>query len=455
MLNNEGWSLLFILLAVLLLLAAGFMQMGRDRSMERRLRYSGGAADTAMGIALRATGITMLAVLPGAIYLQGLLRIGMALSLGAGFALMLCVLMPRLRRSGGGALTVAQAVAPDRKSRVAFACVSILSLLMLAAGGISLLARIVASVFSLHYTIALFACTLLCTLLALLCSTSSRLAMDHIQIILTLFGLIAVPLLAMATKITAVWPALKAAFTVVGQSDMLGVRIVSDLLWGAGALGCVQVMHRAFGARNGAHARRGSRQGAWLICGMIALCALVGLLGRAVDDDLVVETAAETVLLQMAGQPTLPMAVQALLVTTLTTTVMMAVQGALSLMGNMAAWDIVLPLTNQRQERPLRIAADGAAVVAGALCFVLALNSGISLTTFACAGFMVSSVLAAYLVMKTWGGVVTPRGALRGLVMGTLVAAVWLIIPFTSRLGMLGVIPCVAATVLPMCFWIA
>ena len=60
MLNQEGWSLLFILIMVLAALGLGLAQMGREKDMAQSLRASGGAADTAVGAVLRCAGPLLL-----------------------------------------------------------------------------------------------------------------------------------------------------------------------------------------------------------------------------------------------------------------------------------------------------------------------------------------------------------------------------------------------------------
>ena len=123
MLNREGWSLLAILLFFLALLGAGFAHMGRERSVADRLREGGGAADTAAGLVVAAGGVVLLAIVPGTLYLYGLSRLLMPLSLAAGACALLCGVLPRLRAAAPRALSAAELYSQASAPRAAFAVI--------------------------------------------------------------------------------------------------------------------------------------------------------------------------------------------------------------------------------------------------------------------------------------------------------------------------------------------
>ena len=181
MLNREGWSLLAILVLLLAHLGAGFAQLGRERTLEERLRPGGGAADTALGLAQAGAGALLLAAVPGALYTGGLARLLLPLSLLLGVWALLLVLRPRL-------------VPPQGPARAAFAGAAALQALLLSAASIALLGRVIAGVFSLHTTLALLSAAALSALLALLCGPLARRRMDRLQTALLAALLAGLPL---------------------------------------------------------------------------------------------------------------------------------------------------------------------------------------------------------------------------------------------------------------------
>ncbi len=446
MLNEEGWSLLFILLGLLALLGAGFAGMGRERSMEHRLRVDGGALGTAAGIVLRSCGVVLLAVLPGTVYLFGLARMGMALSLMAGLIALLFFLLPRLRRVCPQARTLPQVFEGNKLARMALASVLLMSLMALAAGALSLLARVFASVFSLHYGIALAAAAAMGILLSLLCGTDAMRRMEWVQAFLTLFGLVAVPVTAAligGRQDQALQTMLAGAFERMQSGRPLALDLLSDALWGVGALGLASLSQRVFSVRKERAARVGGRIGGAITALMVLLAAASGLVGRMVDDGLAGQTAAETVFLQAAGNEALAVPVQALLITAMVTALLLFFVDALRTAGSLSAWDIAQPLWGETRERPLLFSANAAAVLMGLAAFLLALNANVPLLRYACAGFLFAAVAGVCLLSRALGKK-SGKGAWRGLAAGTIMAAVWLVLPWTREMDMIGVLPCAA-----------
>ncbi len=239
MLNREGWSLLAILLFFLALLGAGFAHMGRERSVADRLREGGGAADTAAGLVVAAGGVVLLAIVPGTLYLYGLSRLLMPLSLAAGACALLCGILPRLRAAAPRALSAAELYSRASAPRAAFAVIGAMSALGLATGAIALLGRVIAGVFSLHQTLALGAAALLCAILALLCGPQSRRRMDRLQVLLLVGLLAALPASAVlhsGDNDNTLAAVLASAFSRLATGNPVPVDMLSDL--GAAALLC-------------------------------------------------------------------------------------------------------------------------------------------------------------------------------------------------------------------------
>lgn len=405
MLNREGWSLLAILLFFLALLGAGFAHMGRERSVADRLREGGGAADTAAGLVVAAGGVVLLAIVPGTLYLYGLSRLLMPLSLAAGACALLCGVLPRLRAAAPRALSAAELYSRASAPRAAFAVIGAMSALGLATGAISLLGRVIAGVFSLHQTLALGAAALLCAILA-------------------------------------------SAFSRLDTGNPVPVDMLSDLGWGLGVLGAVSLLSRATAVQEEYAARYGGRIGAALLALLTVLSAAAGLLGRMVEEGLTTLAAAETVLLQEATNAVLPAPVSALLVAALTMGLLLSAQGLLRAAGNLLAWDVAEPVLKGKQERPLCRTADGIAVAGAALAFLLALDQSAALTNMAQAAFLLGAVLGAGLALRAFGRPTTVLGAWVSLAAGAGVVVAWTAVPALRNLGMLGALPSAGAVAL-------
>ncbi|MGI5884590.1 MAG: hypothetical protein ACOX83_06465 [Candidatus Spyradocola sp.] len=451
MLNREGWSLLAILLFFLALLGAGFAHLGRERSLGERLSAGGGAADTAAGLVAAAGGVVLLAVAPGTLYLYGLARIGLPLSLAAGEIALLCAILPRLRAAAPGALSAPELYSRDRLPRAAFAVVAAASALLLAAAGISLLARVIAGVFALHQTLALAAAALLCLVLALLCGPQARRRMDRGQAVLLAVLLSALPAVAVWTGSAGEENLVELLGGALARADTgrpLFADVLSDLCWGVGALGAVSLLVRAMAVREAYAVQHGTRIGAVLVALLTVLAAAAGLLVRGVDAGLSTPAAAETALLQGAVNTALPAPVSALLVAAMTTALLLSAAGLLRAVGDLLAWDVLAPALGQTQERPLCRAADGIAVAGAVVAFLLWLNRSDPLTGMAQAAFLLGAVLGTGLLLRALGAAPTARGAWGSLAAGTAVAVVWTAVPSLRALGMIGALPCAAAVAL-------
>lgn len=446
MLNREGWSLLAILLFFLALLGAGFAHMGRERSVADRLREGGGAADTAAGLVVAAGGVVLLAIVPGTLYLYGLSRLLMPLSLAAGACALLCGVLPRLR-----ALSAAELYSQASAPRAAFAVIGVMSALGLATGAISLLGRVIAGVFSLHQTLALGAAALLCAILALLCGPQSRRRMDRLQALLLVGLLAALPasaILHSGDNDNTLAAVLASAFSRPDTGNPVPVDMLSDLGWGLGVLGAVSLLSRATAVQEEYAARYGGRIGAALLALLTVLSAAAGLLGRMVEEGLTTLAAAETVLLQEATNAVLPAPVSALLVAALTMGLLLSAQGLLRAAGNLLAWDVAEPVLKGKQERPLCRTADGIAVAGAALAFLLALDQSAALTNMAQAAFLLGAVLGAGLALRAFGRPTTVLGAWVSLAAGAGVVVAWTAVPALRNLGMLGALPSAGAVAL-------
>lgn len=451
MLNREGWSLLAILLFFLALLGAGFAHMGRERSVADRLREGGGAADTAAGLVVAAGGVVLLAIVPGTLYLYGLSRLLMPLSLAAGACALLCGVLPRLRAAAPRALSAAELYSRASAPRAAFAVIGAMSALGLATGAIALLGRVIAGVFSLHQTLALGAAALLCAILALLCGPQSRRRMDRLQVLLLVGLLAALPASAVlhsGDNDNTLAAVLASAFSRLDTGNPVLVDMLSDLGWGLGVLGAVSLLSRATAVQEEYAARYGGRIGAALLALLTVLSAAAGLLGRMVEEGLTTLAAAETVLLQEATNAVLPAPVSALLVAALTMGLLLSAQGLLRAAGNLLAWDVAEPVLKGKQERPLCRTADGIAVAGAALAFLLALDQSAALTNMAQAAFLLGAVLGAGLALRAFGRPTTVLGAWVSLAAGAGVVVAWTAVPALRNLGMLGALPSAGAVAL-------
>ena len=447
MLNQEGWSLLFILIMVLAALGLGLAQMGREKDMAQSLRASGGAADTAVGAVLRCAGPLLLAVIPGAVYRGGFARAGVAVSAAVGYAVLLAVLAPALRRRDGAALTLPELAAEEKGVRALWAALCSVQALLVAGGALAMTVRILAGVFSLHYTIALAACAGLCLLLTALCGPQSRLRMDRLQGALLVLLLVGLPAAA-AVLFDGTKAAVLSGLALQESGAQLGLGVASDALWCVGILGLALPAQRVLGAENARSARRCGIAGGLLAAALVLLAAFAGLLGRSVDAELSGLTASETVLMQMAEGAALPQPVSALFVGALVTTLLLTAQDALRALGGWVSWDVVGNLSGQTRERPLLRVQLGAALAAGLAAFALGLSATVPLEWFALGACLLGAVLLPGLALRACGRKAHPLGAACGLGLGTLMAVVWMAVPQLRDMGMLGAVPCAGLSLL-------
>ena len=451
MLNQEGWSLLLILVMLLAALGLGLARMGQERNMAQCLRAGGGSACTAVGAVLRCAGPLLLAVIPGAIYRAGIARAGVALSGAAGYAVLLAVLAPRLRWKNADALTLPELAAKEKGVRALWASLCAVQALLMAGGALTMTARILAGVFSLHYTIALAACAGICLLITALCGALSRLRMDWLQCALLVALLVGLPVTAVllfdGTK-----AALLGGLAVQETGAQLGLGIASDALWCVGILGLALPIQRVLGATDDKSARRGGIAGGILAALLVLLAAFAGLLGRSVDAGLSGLAASETVLMQMAEGTALPLPLGALFIGALVTTLLLTAQDALRALGGWVSWDVVGSLTGQTRERPLMRIQLAVALAAGLAAFALGLSASVPLEWFALGACLLGAVLMPGLMLRACGRAVHPLGAYCGLGLGTLMAAVWLAVPLLRETGMLGAIPCAGLSLLLQLF---
>ena len=449
MLNEEGWSLLMILAAVIALLGMGYIFMGWEKTMAGRLRSGGGAADTAMGLTVRAAGFALLGVIPGSLYLGGAGRILQAASLCAGLAVLLCWMLPKLRAQEPGALTAAEICAKDKAARMGLGAVEILSLLAMTAGALAMAARVLASVFSLHTTISLGAAALLSLLLAMLCGAAARKNMDRLGVAMAAGTVIAAFVLVQMALDPVELPLAELLAPKNAPSATGWTTVASDVLWGVGAIGLAAFAHRALAAESEEAARQGGRTGALAIALLALLCAGAGLLGRAADATLESQTAAETILIQIVTMESLPKPFSAVLTAGLTAALLLSAQAMMTEIGSIAAWDIALPLTGETREKPLMRTAMGAAALSAAAAFALALDPNRPLQDYALLGLLLSTVTAAFLWVRVCEWEACPLGEWIGLGLGAAAAVGWALIPATRQLGMIGAIPCAMLTLLP------
>lgn len=448
MLNQEGWSLLILILLLLLEMGLGFAKMGRERLMAQQLQHSSDGLRASAGVLLRCIGVLVLAVIPAAAYRGGAVGLGMALSVSAGLVVLLTVLVPGLRKRNAQALTLPEALGKTRGVRAVYAVLSGLQALILASGACTLAARLLAGVFSLHYTIALGACAALILLLTALCGAQSREKMDGVSsglLILTMLGIFG----AVLVKGADAFDNLKLI-----QEDavqMLALDIPSDLFWGVSALGLMLPAQRLFGENTKQHRRTGAIAGG-CAAALMLISALIGWLGQAVDASLVGQTAAETVLMQTTLSIGLPVPVSAALLAVMVVVLLLFAQDALHMLGLWVSWDLVQPTAQEMRERPLLRWALAVSLAGAFAAFGLGWNANIPIRTYALAGLLSGSVLAPGLLLNLLGRKVNPLGTYCGLGLGMLMAIVWLLVPQLRQMDMLGALPCAGLSVLLQLF---
>ena len=449
MLNYEGWCLLVILSALIAHMLLALPHMHTERAMQTRLTGHGGTLSTAVGTVLRACGTMVLAVIPSAVCRGGVTRLGLPAFFAAGIAVLLCLLVPRIKARSAHALTLCEAVSGDAWTRAGLGALSALAALLSAAAAVGMVARMFAYVFSLHYMIALAAATALALMLTLLCGARARRAMDPMQSVLLTILLIGTPVAAFLLSDNATQALQPLQQPVAMESDLIWT-ILADLGAGIGALGLLLPAQHLFSAQKPTALRKGGIIASAVTAVLTLLACIAGLAAHAVGIKLDSIPAAETVLTQIAELSALPNPLSALLNAALLTTLLLFAQSALHFVGNAVAWDVVQPLNRQEKDRPLCLLADGVALIACALTFPLSMNAANTpLAWYVRDALLLGSVAGSFLLLRAFGTKTSRLGQRIGLAAGAAVVLVAWLLPLPEKYKLLGAIPAVLAATLP------
>ena len=448
MLNHEGWCLMLILCALITLLLIGLPHMRTEKTVEKRLAAEGNWLWTAAGTALRACGVLVLAVIPSSAYRGGVMRLGLPIFCSVGLAALLCVLLPRIRGRGAQAQTLCQAAAHDCWVRAGLGALCACGALVSAAAAVSMVARMFAYVFSLHYMIALGASVGLALVLTLLCGAQSRHAMDRLQIVLLTVLLIGTPAAALFVSENAN-EALQALALSGGHESADIWDVLCDLCAGLGAAGLLLPAQTLFSEHNPVVLRKSGIAASAGIAVLMLLAALAGFMACAAGIELTTVSAAETVLTQIAELSTLPHLVSGVLSAALLTTLLMYAQAALHFFGTTVAWDIVQPLTHGHTERPAALMAELISAAACVLTFVLAMYPNTPLEWYVRMVLLCGSVICSLLVLQVCGVKAGATGQRIGLAAGAAVILITLLLPIPEKWKILGALPAALLTALP------
>lgn len=452
MLNHEGWCLLLILSALIALMLLALPHMRTERAMQTRLTSHGGALCTAIGTVLCACGTMVLAVIPAAVYRGGVTRLGLSVFAAAGIAVLLCLLVPRIKVRCTYELTLCEAASHDAWTRAGLGAVCALAALLSASAAVAMVARMFAYVFSLHYMIALSAAVALALVLTLLCGARARRAMDPMQVLLLTILLIGTPAAALLLSDNAA-QALQSSVLLAAQEPDLAVTLLTDLCAGIGALGLMLPAQHLFSVQKLIALRKGGIISTAAAAVFMLLAAFAGLASHAVGVQAESIPAAETVLTQIAELAALPNPLSALLNAALLTTLLFYAQAALHFAGNTVSWDVVQPLVRQDKDRVLSFAADAAAMAVCALTFPLCMNAAnMPLTWYVRDALLLSSVAGGFLLLRAFDAKTSKLGQRIGLAAGAAVVLIVWLVPLPEKYKLLGAIPAVLAAVLLQLF---
>ena len=451
MLNHEGWCLLLILCAVIALLLLALPRMRTERTIAQRLPACASSVWTAAGVVLRACGVLTLVVIPSAIYRSGMMRLGLPVFCAAGLAVLLCMLVPRIRQRAPQALTMCQAVAEDKWTRAGLGALSAAAAWIGAAAAVSMAARMFAYVFSLHYMISLGASVGLALMLTLLCGAQSRHVMDKLQFALLAVLLIGTPVAALLLSDNTS-AALQAFVHSYGQGAQIGMDLLCDLCAGLGALGLLLPSQMLFAEHKPSVLRKSGIAASAVIAVLMLLAALSGFAGRALGIGLESIPASETILTQIAELSALPQPVSALLTAALLTSLLMYAQAALHFFGTTLSWDVIQPLTHRHTERPAALWADCLSAAACLLTFLLAMNVNTPLAWYARDVLLCGAVIGTFLMFHACGGKAGKMGSRIALVAGADAVFITWLLPLPEKWKILGAVPAAVLTVLPLLF---
>ena len=448
MLNHEGWCLLGILSALIALMLLALPHMRAERSAQARLISHDGIMGTALGTVLRTCGAMVLAVVPAAVYQGGTVRLGLPVFCAVGVAVLFCLLVPRIKARCPHAMTLCEAVARDAWTRAGLGTVTAIAALISAAAAVSMVARMFAYVFSLHYMIALGAVVGLTFALTLLCGVRARRRMDGLQFLLLMALLIGTPVAALVLSGDAA-QAVQFLTQTVAQDADAAMDILVDACAGIGMLGLMLPAQHLFSGQKPAAMRKGGILAAAGVAVLLLLSALGGVAARSVGIKLETIPAAETALTQIAELTALPNPLSAVFNAALVTTLLLYAQAALHFVGMTVAWDVVQPLTHQDKERPLVIAADWVAPLACAFTFLLARNPNTPLAWYVRDVLLLGAVMGSFLLARAFGAKPGRLARRIGLVAGVAVVLILWLLPLPEKYKLLGAIPAMLFALLP------
>ena len=409
MLNDEGWVLLLFLVLFISILLLGLRRLKADSSMTERLTVSEGDFSRNTGVFLRLTGSCVLCVVPGMLYRNSIPACVSLLSLLTGTGVLLFVLLPKIKDGNG--LTPAEALSLTEKPRAYFAFVSLLPTFILLSAALSLAARFVSGVFSLHYVIALSAVTGITLLLCLLKNNNSRSVSYRYAAFLPVLALAGLIVYLAAVRGDLLLPFLKETLQIPISFEESLLPLLSCACMGLGVPGLLLPIQRSV-----ASPHPGKKKN-FLAFVLFALCLLSagfsGFFGSLVDASLSDAASCETILLQLASWAALPSPVRGAMCAVLILLPLLYVSDGLKTVSSIFVWDILPPAPDKKLLSITRFFV----LILAVLLFLSALPEKVPLTEYATLALLLSAPLGMVFLTKKRSG----KRTLLALLFGELI----------------------------------
>ncbi|GEM_PF-6401932 len=445
MLNDEGWVLLLFLVLYIAMLLLGFRKLRPEITLSERLTINDGIFSRDTGVFLRLCGLASLAVVPGMLYSGGLLMATGIVSLLIGAAVLLFVILPKLSALPG--LTPTDKLKLSPKMRIFLSAFSLVSTFVLTAGALSLSARFVAGVFSLHYVIALGGVTLSVLLLCLLKNAAGRAVSDRFAAFLPIAALLALCVCLYFFKHNKLSDFLNEHLI---MSDISPLSILSCACMGLGLPGLLLPSLR-FSASQ-CKKKKGVLAFSFFAI-LLLLAGALGSFGVLADDTLSDTVSSETILLQLSNWVVLPKPLRGVLSAILIFLPMLYAQDGLKAMGNCIVWDLVQPCKPILPERKLLNLTNAAVPILLFPAFLCALPATLPLKQYLTLALLLSVPLGMVFAAGSFGKTLPSKRLLIALLFGEGISVLCFVFSmFIADLGFLPALPAALVTLLPL--WI-
>ena len=463
--SNEVWILIAFVIYLLVMLTIGMLYFKKTKNSEDY--FLGGRKLGGWVAALSAQASDMsgwlLMGLPGAVYALGTGQIWIAVGLAVGTILNWTIVASRLRRytvKAGNSLTVSSFFEnrfrdKSKILRVVSSIFIMVFFLVYTASGFSAGAKLFSSVFGIDYTVALTIGAFVILAYTFLGGFMAVCVTDFIQGLLMLFGIITVPIIALALIGGPEAMVSALAGSGVDTNSFLNplqdtsgsisfISIISQLGWALGYFGMPHILVRFMAIKSNKEVRKSRVVAiAWVVLSLGAAC-LLGVVGRAyLLPDVLVKPDNENVFIQMimkmfTSDFALPF-IGGIFLCGILAAIMSTADSQLLVTASSVSEDIYKGVINKKAtDSRLLLISRVTVIVVAVVAYVIALDpksSVMGLVSNAWAGF--GSAFGPVVILALFWKRANAPGAIAGMLGGGLTVILWDYIPLISGFKMI------------------